>query len=113
MKNPYDITGGVLISRRASWTEEGNKLSDEEKERILDESQERARAAARDVVVIPRQQMEQIHEALSELVKLGQMSTMEWDKLPRDVTELKSKIFRLSEFPKMFARQCLELNKKS
>lgn len=113
MKNPYDRTGGVLISRRASWTEEGNKLSKEEKERILDESEERARAAARDVVVIPRQQMEQIHEALSELVKLGQMSAMEWDSYNSQVSSLKSQIFRLAEFPKMYARQCLELNKKS
>jgi polyhydroxyalkanoate synthesis regulator phasin len=111
MHNPYDRPAGRLISRRAWWTEEGNKLPDEEKEKVMDEIQERARASARDVVVIPRQQMEQIHESLSELVKLGQMSAMEWDKLPREVTELKSQIFRLAEFPKMYARQCLELNK--
>lgn len=112
MKNPYDRPEGKLISRRAWWTEEGNKLSDEEKERILDESFERARESARDVVVIPRSQMEQIHEALTKLVELSKMSAEEWQSLPGEASAIKSQIFRLSEFPKMYARQCLDLNKK-
>lgn len=109
--NPYDRPRGELVYRRASWTEEGAKLSDEEKNRILDDAEARARESARDVVVIPRHQMEQIHEALTKLVELGKMSAMEWNNYNSQVSSLKSEIFKLSEFPKIYARQCLDLNR--
>jgi hypothetical protein len=101
------LVEGTVIARHAWWTAEGEKLSPEEKEKILDDSFARAKAQAANTVPIPLVELETIYKALTKLTKLGQVNLNEYDKMPEAERKLRHEIFRLAEFPSIFARQRL------
>ena len=113
-ENPYLIhRGGKVTFRHVDWTAEGLGLSEEEQEKEIAAMEESLLKNFSDTVVIPRSQMIEITKALKELRKLGQLNVKDWVNLPESERQLRLKIFALSEFPSMFAEQCLQLNEKS
>ena len=113
IKNPYDRPAEAeVLSRDVWWTDEGALLSDEEKKRIVDDMEARAAEQARDVVVIPRAQMESIHAALKEIGSLGRHTLDEWMSMDPALAELKHRVRSIAEFPALFAGQCLRMNEK-
>lgn len=113
IENPYATPDNAeVLSRNAWWTAEGALLSDEEKKRIIDDMEARAAEQSRDVVVIPRSQMESIHAALKEIGSLGRHTLDEWMSMDPKLAELKHRVRSIAEFPALFAGQCLRMNEK-
>lgn len=81
MENPF-IVKGEPVKRHVDWTPKGEALSDEEKEKVIEEMDRKVREDARDLVVIPRSQMKLIAESLNALCSIGKMELNDWLELP-------------------------------
>jgi hypothetical protein len=92
---------------RYSWGPDAAEMNDEQRAEYLLELHTRIETDAMNVVSIPLSQMVHIADALDALVALGQIDLREWSSMPKEVRELKTKIFELAEFPSIFAKQNL------
>jgi hypothetical protein len=59
------------------------------------------------ITAVPTEQLAEIYRALKTLIRLGQHTLDEWDKLSPEMRELKGKIFMNSDFPACYAGQWL------
>jgi hypothetical protein len=98
-----------IIHRHVSWALAGQEMSAEEKAAYLVKMYEAIAKDVADVVTIPVSQLINIADALRSIVALGKIDVREMfsSKVPKEVHDLKHKIFMLAEFPAIFAEQNL------
>lgn len=84
-----------------SWTAEGEALPPDAK--LLATIDD----ARHDMVAVNRSHLIEMYKALSQLTKLGTATIEAWQAMPAAEAELRHEIFRLADFPAMFAGQHL------
>lgn len=96
-----------IINAHVSWGPGAEGLTPDERAKHILDIWERADAHKANTVLIPRADLQRIYEALSALTKLGQATVPQWDAMSKGEAKLRHEIFRLAEFPAVFAHQAL------
>lgn len=113
MRNPWILPNtATLVEMHVSWIDEGRKLSAEDKQKEIDAMLSAADKSNRDVILVRREDMIRISQALQSVKELSKFNLSEGlENVNPEVFDLKTKLFRLTEFPSMYAKQALEANK--
>lgn len=100
------LTNGGKVAH-VSWTAEGEALPPDAK--LAEEAKFLATIddARHDMVAVNRSHLIEMYKALSQLTKLGTATIEAWQAMPAAEAELRHEIFRLADFPAMFAGQHL------
>lgn len=92
-----------VISQHVSWTEAGQGLSSEEQAGVILAVLDEVERQAADTVAVPVVQMVEIHQALTELTRLGQATAAQWLAMGPAEADLRRRVFDLAESAAMFA----------
>jgi len=82
---------GVTKSH-ASWTSEGEKLSDEEKAKIINDMYDGVQEQMNETVEVPVIQMKDIYESLLKLSALGKTTVEKWSNMSTKEVTLMLKV---------------------
>ncbi len=108
-----------MDTMHVTWTPEASELTEGEREKIVERIKARAdkcheqHAAAKKAlaglpyVAVPIDQLADIYERFLRLTRMGQSTIEGWLTLPKDVADLKRKIFDQSDFGAIYAGQWL------
>lgn len=96
-----------VVSAHATWGDEADKLTREERAGVINRMLDEADADMANTVPVPVSQLRDIHEALQKLSDLGRATAENWMAMPKEEAELRHKIRALAEFPAIFAGQWL------